>query len=187
MMKPLLLPLLVVLAACETPLVAPRQGAGSPIASVNGNATCTLANGNVVSRGFDALGYNRCAHNFVGAADGVDGTLDGTVWGDPTYAKDHLVMKWNEEWDRGNAEGWTNPPYAAYLDNQWNGMRPDGSKYTEHFKTRWAAECVGVADGTPTPDGGYCLWGAFEALMDQGMSPSGQYWYAHALPNGYGH
>jgi hypothetical protein len=40
--------------------------------------------------GFDEYGYNPTARNFVGAADGVDRNLDGTVWGDPTYANDHL-------------------------------------------------------------------------------------------------
>src|SRR3990167_355186 len=57
--------------------------------------------------GFDQYGYNDTARIFNGPADGVDRSLDGTVWGDPTYASDHLSMKWNAEWDRGNDEGWT--------------------------------------------------------------------------------
>lgn len=53
--------------------------------------TATVAAGT----GFDQYGYNDTARVFNGLADGVDRNLDGTVWGDPTYAKDKLVMKWN--------------------------------------------------------------------------------------------
>src|SRR5574337_384072 len=73
--------------------------------------------------GFDQYGYNRTARVFVGT---------GISWcmakvGDEAwctnylgpYANDHLVMKWNKEWDRGNAEGWSNPPYDAWTDNEW--------------------------------------------------------------------
>jgi len=51
-----------------------------------------LAGGN----GFDKFGYNYPARIFVGAADGVDRVLDGAFLGDPTYANDHLVMKWSK-------------------------------------------------------------------------------------------
>jgi len=44
-------------------------------------------------KGFDEFGYNYQARIFVGSADGVDRLLDGKVWGDPTYANDHLKMK----------------------------------------------------------------------------------------------
>jgi hypothetical protein len=53
--------------------------------------------------GFNQYGYNYQARVFSGAADGVDKNIDGTVWGDPTYAQDHLVMKWNAQWDNCNA------------------------------------------------------------------------------------
>ncbi len=33
--------------------------------------------------GFDEYGYNYTARVFSGPADGVDRTLDGTVWGTP--------------------------------------------------------------------------------------------------------
>lgn len=46
------------------------------------------------------------------------------------HANDRLVMKWKAEWDRGNAEGWSNPPYDAWLNNQWKGMTPGGSAGT---------------------------------------------------------
>ena len=71
--------------------------------------TCTLANGNVVATGFDQYGYNRCAHQFVGTgsswclARGASANCLGI------YSPDKLVMKWNAEWDRGNAEGWSDP------------------------------------------------------------------------------
>ena len=130
--------------------------------------------------GFDQFGYNRQARVFSGPADGVDGVLDGKVWGDPTYANDHLVMKWNAEWDRGNLEHWAYPPYAAWLNNEWNGNVPGGSGVSEIVKIVWDAGC---AASQPPPAGGYCIWGQFAALMDH--YPSGA-WYAHADPTGYG-
>src|SRR5450756_990472 len=83
----------VALAACsqaDTPTTAPL-------------APQTLSARSVVPKGFDEFGYNDAARVFVGLADGVDRKLDGLVWGDPTYAKDHLVMKWNKAWDDCNA------------------------------------------------------------------------------------
>ena len=95
-------------------------------------------------------------------------------------------MKWNAEWDRGNAEGWANPPYAAWEDNEWNGVGvTGGSGAVWHYKIKWVGTCG--ADGTTLPDGGYCIWGQFEVLMDQGTDPNaGHLWYAQATPNGYG-
>jgi hypothetical protein len=64
------------------------------------------------------------ARVFVGKADGVDRALDGTVWGDSTYANDHLVMKWSKAWDDARFYGapWTPD---AWLDNEWNGAVPE--------------------------------------------------------------
>ena len=96
-------------------------------------------------------------------------------------------MKWTEDWDRGNDENWANPPYdSAWIDNEWNGKK-DGSGSVWHYKIKWVGPCG--ADYTPLPDGGYCIWGQFETIMDQGVDPNvgpGHLWYAHALPNGYG-
>ena len=135
--------------------------------------------------GFDQFGYNYTAHNFVGLADGVDRNLDGTVWGDPTYANDHLVMKWNAQWDNCNANGYDNPTYCAgaWTTNEWNGMLPDGSTVIEHYKIIWVGS---LASASPYwRDGGYSVWGNYEVIMDQGMSPStGHFWYALATPNG---
>jgi hypothetical protein len=136
--------------------------------------------------GFDQFGYNDQARIFVGPADGVDRNLDGTVWGDPTYANDKLVMKWNAEWDRGNDENWSNPPYNAWTDNEWNGNVPGGSGAVWHYKIVWVGPCT---DYTYFADGGYCIWGQFEVLMDQGFDSnygSGHLWFAHAISNGYG-
>jgi hypothetical protein len=134
--------------------------------------------------GFDQYGYNDTARIFVGAADGVDRNLDGTVWGDPTYGNDLLNMKWNAEWDRGNAEGWSNPPYRAHIDNKWNGMVPGGSGETWLYKIVWVGPCG--PDGTPLPDGGYCIWGQFEVVFSHGTYANQHFWDAHAIPAGYG-
>lgn len=86
--------------------------------------------------GFDQFGYNYQARVFQGKADGVDRVLDGKVWGDPTYAKDNLVMKWSKGWDDARFHGasWT---CDAWEDNEWNGMVPGGSQTTEHYKIIW--------------------------------------------------
>lgn len=136
--------------------------------------------------GFDEFGYNRQARVFVGPASGwcLEKNLPANCLG--IYSNDHLVMKWNAEWDRGNAEGWTDPKgYGAWLDNQWNGRVPGGSGWTEHFKARWYGSCG--ADYAPIAGGGYCIWGIFQVLMDHGQDPDRAHWWlAHAIPNGYG-
>ncbi len=131
--------------------------------------------------GFDQYGYNYTARVFVGAADGVDRILDVMVWGDPTYANDHLVMKWSKAWDDARFHGGAWTP-DAWVDNEWNGMGPDGSGYTEHVKIVW----VGPCDAVVFADGGSCIWDEFEILMDQGNGPAGHEWYTKATPNGYG-
>lgn len=132
--------------------------------------------------GFDQYGYNDTARIFNGLADGLDGNLDGTYYGNATYANDKIVMKWNAEWDRGNDEGWSNPPYDAWIDNEWNGKK-NGSGSVWHYKIKWVGTCT---DYATLPDGGYCIWGQFEVLMDQGTDASTHYWFAKATPNGYG-
>lgn len=133
--------------------------------------------------GYDQYGYNYGARIFNAAADGVDRTLDNAVWGDPTYAKDKLVMKWSKAWDDARFHGapWTPD---AWVTNEWNGNVPGGSGTTEHVKIVWVGPCG--ADGTTLADGGYCIWGEFEALMDQGTDSTGHWWLAHAIPNGLG-
>lgn len=151
------------------------------VAAVLGAAGVTAVG---AAGGFDEFGYNDQARVFRGPADGVDRNLDGAVWGDPTYANDHLVMKWNAEWDRGNDEGWSNPPYAAWNDNEWNGRVPGGSGETWHYKTVWVGDCV--ADPTLVPEGGYCIWGQFAVILSHGTAGGEHIWDARALPAGYG-
>lgn len=137
--------------------------------------------------GFNQFGYNYTARIFNGPADGVDKSLDGTVWGDPTYANDHLVMKWNAAWDACNVEQTPASCTGAWTDNEWNGKVSGGSGQIWHYKIKWVGPCG--ADYTVLPDGGYCIWGQYEVVMDQGQDPNvgpGHLWFAHARPNGYG-
>ena len=136
---------------------------------------------------FDQYGYNDTARIFngTGASWCEAGGQPANCMGD--YSADKLVMKWTADWDRGNDEGWSNPPYEdAWLDNEWNGKK-GGSGSVWHYKIIW----VGV-DLEASPywaEGGYPVWGQFEVIMDQGMDPSigpGHMWFAKAIPNGYG-
>lgn len=134
--------------------------------------------------GFDQFGYNRQARIFVGPASGwcLERGSPADCLG--IYSNDRLVMKWNAEWDRGNAEGWLNPPYAAWENNEWNGVVPGGSGETWHYNIQWVGSCG--ADGTPLPDGGYCIWGQFEVILSHGTIANEHFWDAHAIPTGYG-
>ena len=190
-MKRLLLVLPFVIAACDGGSTAPtspamaRVNAGAISLSTLANHTCAI-NGITFPLGFNEFGYNYCARIFNGPADGVDKVLDGMVWGDPTYANDHLIMKWNAAWDACNAAPTTENCTGAWTDNEWNGKVPNGSGQNWHYKIVWSAICA--AAGTLT-DGGYCVWGSYEVLMDQGSDPNagpGHLWFAHAKPNGYG-
>jgi hypothetical protein len=146
-------------------------------------ATAVMAGG-----GFDQYGYNDTARIFNGT---------GSSWcqakGQPAnclgiYSPDKLVMKWNAEWDRGNAEGWTDPNgYAAWENNEWNGKVPGGSGAVWKYKIVWVGDYV--ANPSLIPAGAYGIWGQFATIMDQGTDPSygpGHIWFAHAKPTGYG-
>jgi hypothetical protein len=140
------------------------------------------------TKGFDESGYNRTARIFNGTAWGWCMEKVGDEAWCENYlgnsANDHLVMKWNAEWDRGNAENWSEPPYNAWENNQWNGKVPNGSGEVWHYKIVWVGQCG--ADGTPLENGGYCIWGQFEVLMEHGTSGNVHEWFTHAIPNGYG-
>ncbi len=132
---------------------------------------------------FDEHGYNYVARIFVGPADGVDRVLDGKVWGDPTYANDHLVMKWSKGWDAARFYGaqWTPD---AWCDNEWNGAVAGGSGEVWHCKIIWVG-----SDGANSPywrEGGYMIWGEFEFIMDQGTAEGIHHMLAKATPCGYG-
>lgn len=134
-------------------------------------------------KGFDEFGYNYNARIFVGPADGVDRNLDGTVWGDPTYANDLLVMKWSKAWDDARFHGapWT---CDAWTDNEWNGNVPGGSGEVWHYKIIWVGPEL---ENSPCwREGGYPIWGQFEVIMDHGTTDGEHFWLTHAIPTGYG-
>ena len=134
--------------------------------------------------GFDEFGYNEQANIFNANADGVDRNLDGKVWGDPAYANDHLVMKWNEAWDECNDAGNNDIDVClgAWTTNEWNGMNPDGSRSNWHYKIIWVGS---VLESSPYwVDGGYPVWGNYEVISDHGIDASGHQVYAHGVPNG---
>ena len=134
-------------------------------------------------KGFDEFGYNYNARVFVGPADGVDRSLDGAVWGDPTYAHDRLVMKWSKAWDKARFHGgeWN---CNAWETNEWNGMVPDGSGETWHYKIVWVGS--ELEDSPCWRDGGYPIWGQFEVIMSHGTFANEHFWETHAIPTGFG-
>ena len=97
-------------------------------------------------------------------------------------------MKWNAAWDACNASPSPETCAGAWEDNEWNGKTAGGSGEVWHYKIQWVGPCG--ADYALLTDGGYCIWGQYEVLMDQGIDPillgPGHFWYAHAIPNGYG-
>ena len=140
----------------------------------------------VFASGFDEFGYNYQARVFVGAADGIDRVLNGAVWGDPTYANDHLVMKWNAAWDACNDIGNDDASVCAgaWTTNEWNGMGADGSKESWHYKFIWVGSSG--ATGPYWLDGGYSIWGNYEVIQSFGNDASGHYLDARARPAGLG-
>lgn len=169
---------LLVVASILAVLVVGKQ-ASLTMTAVEGVSTS--------NNGFNQYGYNYTARIFNGTGESwsLSKGLPADYLG--AYAKDKLVMKWNAEWDRGNAEGWKNPPYGAWEDNEWNGKVPGGSGAVWHYKIVWDQGCT--SNKVPSKPGGYCIWGQFETIMDQGTDPSygpGHLWFAKAMPNGYG-
>ena len=134
--------------------------------------------------GFDEYGYNRKARNFVGTGESwsLAKGLPADYLG--IYANDKLVMKWNAEWDRGNADGWTDTFYGAWETNEWNGAVPGGSGEVWHYKIIWVGSSL--ADSPYWREGGYAIWGQFEVIMDQGTADGEHWWYTHAIQTGFG-
>src|SRR3989344_4191473 len=133
---------------------------GAVLGYLSLSATTAFAS-HASQKGVDQYGYNYQARVFVGAADGVDRSLDGTVWGDPTYANDHLVMKWSRAWDeaRFNGADWT---CDAWENNEWNGAVPGGSGEVWHYKIVWVGPEL---EASPCwREGGYPIWGQFEVI-----------------------
>ena len=186
-MKRILLVLPFVLAACDSGLTAPPENVVPTVASLNvSGGTCTLADGTTASYGFDQNGYNYCARIFNGTGSSwclARGAPSGCLG---IYSPDKLVMKWNAAWDACNNIGTAGACAGAWTDNEWNGKIAGGSGEVWHYKIQWVGSCT---DGTSFPDGGYCVWGQYEVLMDQGIDPNvgpGHIWNALAKPNGYG-
>lgn len=137
----------------------------------------------VAQGGFDEFGYNYKARIFVGLADGFDRILDGKLWGDPTYANDHVVVKWSKAWDDAAFGGgpWTPD---AWRTNEWNGKVPNGSGEVWHYKIIWVG--YELEESPYWREGGHPFWEQFEVIMDQGTSANEHFWYAHTTPNGFG-
>ncbi len=141
------------------------------------------------NKGFNEFGYNYTARNFVGtggswcAAKGFGSQCEHYP-PSQAYVNDKLVMKWNAEWDRGNSESWSNPPYDAWENNEWNGAVPNGSGEVWHYKIKWVGPKLQNSDYWSK--GGTPIWGQFEILMDQGTADGKHFWYTHATPAGYG-
>ena len=74
--------------------------------------------------GFDEYGYNDTARIFNGTGSSwcLAGGQSSSCMG--IYSPDQLVMKWTAEWDRGNADNWTDPNgyRGAWTDNEWNSQ-----------------------------------------------------------------
>lgn len=183
-MKRLLLFLPFLVAACTDTPADPTMVPAPSMAKIAPH-TCVLADGTENPTGFDEYGYNRCAHIFNGTGESwsLQKGLPADYLG--IYAPDKLVMKWNEQWDICNFDRSPENCAGAWEDNEWNGKQ-GGSGEVWHYKIKWSAAC---AAGEPLTDGGYCIWGEYEVLMDQGQDPNvgpGHLWFAHAVPNGYG-
>jgi hypothetical protein len=140
--------------------------------------------------GFNQFGYNYQARIFNGTfTDWCLAKGNGTI--EPWcanyiqgYENDKLVMKWNAAWDACNEENTPDACTGAWLDNESNGMMPDGSGETWHYKFVWIEEpCT---DYAPLDNGGYCIWGHYEVIFSQGTAGGEHFWDALAKPAGYG-
>ena len=182
-MKRILLVLPFLLGACDSGLTGPSKSLVPTAASLNvSGGPCTVA------PGFDVNGYNDCARIFNGTGSSwcVAANQEPTCLG--INSPDKLVMKWNAAWDACNVSYSPDACAGAWTDNEVNGKIPGGSGEVWHYKIQWIGPC-GVANYALLPDGGYCYWGSYEVLMDQGIDPNsgdGHFWNALAKPNGYG-
>jgi hypothetical protein len=138
--------------------------------------------------GFDQSGYNTNARIFNGTygqwcMDKIgDEDYCRAVYG--TWWNDKLIMKWNAEWDRGNAENWTDSPYNARLSNISNGQGPGGSGDSSLLKMVWVGTCT---DGEVLDTGGTCIWGQFAVIMQKASVDGKLFRVAQAQPSGYGY
>ena len=163
-----------------------RNPASMRVVFAAGVFALMVSGGGVVQAGkggFDEYGYNYAAGIFVGLGDGQDHVFDGAVWGDPTYANDHLVMKWSKAWDDARYHGgaWT---CDAWVDNEWNGRVPGGSGQVWHYKIVWVGP--ELEDSPCWREGGYALGEEFEIIFSHGTFENEHLWDAHVVPGGFG-
>jgi len=135
----------------------------------------------VEAKGFDEFGYNDTARIFNGTGESwsLAKGLPADYLG--IYAPDKLIMKWNAEWDRGNAENWLNPPYAAWENNEWNGKVPGGSGAVWHYKIVWVGPETRTVAGQWNMDlyvnGDSTLYVEATNIAQSGSSLSGSFTY----------
>jgi len=158
------------------------EKAENPLMSSDQDKTADNTNMTLMKGGFDQYGYNYNARLFNGLADGVDRKLDGTYWGNTTYANDHLNMKWSKAWDNARFHGvaW-NPD--AWTTNHWNGQCKNGSGEVWHYKIIWVGP--ELEESPYWRPGGYPIWGQFEVIMSHGTYMNQHFWDAHAKPLGF--
>ena len=177
-MKKILIPVLALVALLAiVPVLAVKPSEFDE----NGNVMATVSD-----NGFNEYGYNYNARIFSGTGSNwcEARNLSATCLGS-TYANDKIVMKWNAEWDRGNAENWANPPYSAWTNNHWNGNCANCSDEMWQYMIKWVGP--ELQNSEYWAEGGYAIWGQFEVLMDQGTYADGTHAFlAHAIPTGYG-
>lgn len=149
-------------------------------------AAFVVAGAAFAAGGFNEYGYNYDARIFNGTGGSWSLANGSPADSMGVYANDKLVMKWTSEWDRGNAENWSDGPYPdAWTSNEWNGKGKGGSGEVWHYKIIWVGSEL---ENSPYwREGGYSVWGQFEVVMDQGTTADHEHvWLTHATPNGYG-
>ena len=152
------------------------------IAVLSVSILCTFVVPVMAKGGFDEFGYNYQARIFVGTGESwsLAKGLPADYLG--IYANDKLVMKWNDEWDRGNAEGWSDDYYGAWCTNHWNGKVQGGSGEVEQVKIIWVG--TELEESEYWREGGYAIWGQFEVIMDHYVAFENAEEFVKAVPNG---
>lgn len=154
-------------------IMAAPGGNSAGCATIQGG-TLVAANGDTLTTGADAFGYNYQAHLFNGAYSDYDRVSGGL------FSNVNLQMKWNDAWLSnkscdGNNKLDRHAGYATYkgsgawLTNHDNGTNTDGNTWTYFVKIVAvpldASRVAGIwyaADGsTIGPD----IWGEFAVVQ----------------------
>lgn len=151
--------------------------AGSDCAKIK-DGTILDINGNVISHGYDAWGYNYQAHMFNGLYDNYSRPATPVTEGDVK-----LMMKWSDDWlsnqdcngdntlDRGGnppdgiSKGWL----TNHEEGDYEGTDGEYHHYTYFVKI--------VYDGGAACDAGNdsCLWGKYTIIEEVNNDPYGGY------------